>query len=881
MLTEKIQLREISMKIKTICKKLIITFGILITGFSFAAETENILTMSAGELRLSIDDKGRISALTDIKNGHNYISERGASYLLRIQNWNGKLNPKSEPVINPQSAAVVKKTGQAAVIELKYKNGEKLLIGIAHKKQYFKMKLLKAEPLDNITKVEWGPYFLAMREPRGSYIGIARSPDFSIGLLTLEINTDGEGWDHNQVATYDLGGTRLVQMSYDRSKPRALRRGCPEIISTPEKGLTVLGSAVALFGIKRGYDNELNLIEKIELAENLPHPMFKGKWAKRSRQVQKPCLWMTVNENDIDKCIELAEDFGAGDLCQFHGFFRNWGHFDLDQKAYPNGIDGVRSVSAKCKAAGICNTTYTLASFVKPHPEIEPFVAPVPDNRLAYLTLDSKLSLAESISTNSASIKLKLSAGLTPALEMALKKYRKVIRIDNEMIEFKSWKKLNENIIECSEITRSGWLTTAANHKAAASARFMYVSGYNNFYPGTPDMSQEVADNIGRVTVDGNLGVVILDGFESVLMAGQCAYGRNTYLKHIYDMTRANEVRFSASNTGNYAWHIMSYQSWGEYDLDKGFRGTMLELRLKYQVLLDGSLTPKKLGQYYPNKDTSVEDIEWLCNQIAGWNSGVDLSIGYDNIHQNPNYKKLASTFRLWEEARIKQVFSEKEKLNLRQTTSVYSLNKSDNGKFKLNFVRHWIDGRAEMLPASSFAITPVSGGADSLQKCGIDWKWTHNPAIYSRAALSDGLVYSTADKQTEWKLTPPAPPDERRAKDIGMRCVIRLAPDSACGVSNINLVCNDQLLDIRHAVINPGEYLAVPHNNCYAYIYDAKTHFVKRAIYIYQDNPYWFLPTMHKGAENKITLKCDPLKADSSAKIIVNIQCYDKYIKD
>jgi hypothetical protein len=543
-------------------------------------------------------------------------------------------------------------------------------------------------------------------------------------------------------------------------------------------------------------------------------------------------------------------------------------------------MDGVRAVSAKCKAAGICNTTYTLASFVNPHPEIEPFIAPVPDNRLAYLTLDSKLSLAEPVASNSTSLKLNLTAGVTPRLENALKNYRKVIRVDNEMIEFKSWKKLDESTIECSELQRGGWLTTAANHKLARAARFMYVSGYNNLYPGTPDMSLEVADNIGRVTVDGNLGVVILDGFESVLMAGQGAYGRNTYLKHIYDMTRANEVRFSASNTGNYAWHMMSYQSWGEYDRDKGFRGTMLEIRQKHQVLLAGSLTPNKMGQYYPDKNTSIEDIEWLCNQIAGWNSGVDLSIGYDNIHQNPNYEKLAATFRLWEEARINQVFTEKQKLNLRQTTSVYSLNKTDDGKYKLNFIRHWIDGRAEMLPASSFAITPVNGTADSVKKCSIDWKWTHNPAVYSRAALSDDLIAAATGTAAEWKLTPPAPLDQKRKTNIGMRCVIRLTDDSTCGISNINLRCNGQLLDIRHAVINPGEYLAIPHNNGYAYIYDAKTHFVKRAVYIHQNNPYWFLPEMHKGTENKITLKCDPIKAGSSAGVIANIQTYDKYVK-
>ena len=854
------------------------TIGALFFLYALSLYAENIVEMTTNTLKFGIDGNGKITYLVDQSSKTNYVMKNTNSYLLRIQNWSGKVNPKNNPMLDPISASLIKKNSNSATIELKYKNGEKLQVLLVNKGKYIKMKVLEATPLNDISKISWGPYFLDMLEPVGMYIGIARSKDFSIGMISLDMNTDGAGWDHTFGAMYDRGGTKLIQISYDRSKPRALRQQCKYIISTPIKNLTVEGSSVALFGIKQGRVSELKLLENIEIAEKLPHPMFKGKWTKRSREMKSPCLWLPVNENDIDKILSLAKDFAAGSVCQFHGFFSNWGHFDISTTDYPTGIEGVKNVSSKCAKIGIHNTTYTLTTFLKPHPDVEPYIAPIPDDRLAFLKLDSELSLAEPITSDANSMKLKLSNGLTDELKDALKRFRKVLRIDNEMIEFKSWKSTGDDIIICENLERGGWLTTTTSHKAKTKARYMFVSGYNNFYPGNQDMNMEVAEHIGKVSADGGIGKIILDGYESILISGDDAYGRNTFIQKLYDMSRNQETLFSGSNLGNYSWHIMSFMSWGEFDKDKGFRGTMLENRLKFQTRLISSLIPNKLGQYYPDKDTSIEDIEWLCNQISGWDSGVDLCMDYDNIHQNPDYDKLTATFRLWEEARINQVFNEKQKLNLRQTTSVYRLIKTTQGKYKLKFIRNWIDGRAKVMPSSSINLTSLDGDTKSITKCSAKWVLTHNPGIYSRLALSNDIIYRAGTGIKSWNINLPSPIDSRASKDIGLRCIIRFAPGAKCGVKNIKLKCNGQLLHIGNISLKPGEYFAIPHNNQYGYIYDSKTNFAKKAVFIHQNNPYWFLPTMHKGKDNKIELSCSSIDNRENPEIVVNIQYYDKF---
>jgi hypothetical protein len=842
----------------------------------------DIASFSTQTLKWSVNDHGKLTSLVDQQTQSDYLSKKGESFLLQIQRWDGTQNPKNNPWHTPQSAKVIKQSSSSTLLELSYPKGEKLEVEIVKKKGYFVMTLLKATPLEAISKIRWGQYFTSMREPIGDYIGLNRSKTFSIGLLSLEPNTDGEGWDHQTPAAYDRGGSVLRQYSSDRTQARALEQSCQYILSKPVPGVTVVGSKVAMFGVPSGRENELDQIEKIELAENLPHPMIDGKWMKRSQEVKNLTLWTTVNEKEADKAISLAKDFGASSICQFHGFFKNWGTFEVKEVDFPHGLEGLKEIAEKATSSGIHNSVYTLTTFTKPMSAPEPLISPTPDPRLAKMSLDSQVSLSSAITQESASFKITLSHGVTDSIKDVCNNYRKVLKIDNEMIEVKSWKAVDQKTILCETLTRGGWKTSPANHKSGSDVDLMYVSGYNNFYPGDLSLTLEEADNIARVALKGKCGKVVLDGYESILIAGLDFYGKNVFIDRLQQKlgkyNGKDNVTFTGSNMGNYSWHLMSVQSWGEFDTDKGFRGTQLEIRLKNQVRLRNSLVPNKLGQYYPKEDTSLEDMHWLCNQIAGWDAGADFGTSYDSLHKNPQYEELVRIFRLWDEARKKKVFTKLEMLNLRQTTSVFGLKKDKEGKFKLNFIRHWIDGRAKVRPSSVVPVVALDPHS-KVQPVSVDWKWTHNPAVYSSVALTDDLVASSTSPAS-WNLKVPEKFESKEQNDFPFRVIIRMNPQSESGAKNIRIKCNGKLLDICHVELAKNEYLAIPHNNQYAYVYDNKTHQVKREVFIYQDCPYWFLPTLYRGKENKIELSFDSVDPQKKAEILLNVQFFERYYK-
>ena len=70
----------------------------------------------------------------------------------------------------------------------------------------------------------------------------------------------------------------------------------------------ITGSKIALFGCKP--EEVLDVIEEIELAEGLPHPLLDGEWAKRSKRAVSAYLIQDFTPENYRKAIELTKKAG-------------------------------------------------------------------------------------------------------------------------------------------------------------------------------------------------------------------------------------------------------------------------------------------------------------------------------------------------------------------------------------------------------------------------------------------------------------------------------------------------------------------------------------------------------------------------------------------
>lgn len=834
-----------------------------------ACSQEVLFDQTAGNLRLAIDKTGKITALEDVSAGLNYIDSDAPSYLLECAVYE---KDSISELMQPHTANVTARNGSDTRLELIYRNDLRLTVNISSKEGYLRMEVVDANPVSEISHIVWGPYRTTMRSYIGELLGLNRSEHFTIGLLGLEPNTDSGRPNVSDVAAaaYTDKGSIVRLFSYDHTRGYFGDHTQPLRKAVPLPGATVIGSAVALFGCPAERDSELNVIEKIELAEGLPHPTFESVWNKHSDAGTKFCIWCYHSEADFDEYLELSKKLNARILCRPWGFSSNWGHFDIDPKIYPGGIPAILEDSRQAKKDNIGLTLYTLTTFLKPMSAPEPYLAPVPDDRLQ--TWRPEAILMKSVSPDDTTL---VFQNVEDVAEVFRQTPRKVIRIDNEFIEFTDIK-IDGDLILTGKCRRGTFHTSPANHQEQSKVKLMCVSGYHNFYPGTLDMSNEFAERLGNILTDADLDIFLVDGYESCLETGYGTYTGNIFLKKFYEhcVEKNKEVLITGSMYTQYSWHLMSHISWGEGDRERGVRGTMLDYRLSRQMELRRNLMPNKLGQYYPSEATA-EDVNWIMALATGWDAGVDFQLYIEALKKNPELEEISETLHLWERARSENAFSEQQKMALRQTDVLYRLSKKEDGKWDLSFDRFWQNEKLRVLPPSAMSASPVNENANSVRPLSIDWSWTHNPGCYDEVGLSDDLVQQTGSRETQWKVT--IPPFEENPKswfptsNRHFQFVIRLPENAPCAVKNFKVSVNGNTVEIP-AVLQPGQYVSIPHLLEMACVYD-KTHHVTKEIYL-----HGYLPKVKKGETVTVGLSCEPLEKDANPEVILNVRCQNGY---
>ena len=842
-----------------------------------ACSNKQSFNQKAGNLRLVIDQTGKITALEDVAKGINYIATDTTSYLVECSKY---LADSSSVFLKPQSMKIIDQPKSGTKVELSFKEGIKLTVLITPKEGYFRMELIGAEPVSEISQILWGPYKTTMRGLIGEWIGINRSNDFTLGMLSLEPNTDGILSNYSSIAAeYTKNGSLLELTAFDQTRGRFVkfRDNNREKLrsSVPIPGLTVVGSTVALYGCPTGKTNELDVIEKIELGENLPHPTFAGKWNKKYPDAaQKLAIWAyNCDKSNFGEYLKITKEMGSNILCRNTGFFKNWGHFDYDLKVCPNGIDDILADSKQARKEGIGLSLYTLTTFLKPINDREPYLAPVPDDRL--ITWKPEAKLGKDLSPNDNELTLQKSDEVIEALNAG----DKVIRIDNELIDFKNFTVIGNEII-AKGCKRGAFYTDAVTHTKSSNVKLMCVSGFHNFYPKTIEFSNEFSDKFAEIQLDGDLDLFITDGFESCFEMGYGAYGCNVFLKNFYDKCseKKKELLYSGSGLTNYTWHVFSHFTWGEYDQERGFRGTQLDPRIGYQIQLRNNLMPNKLGQYYPETGTA-EDIEWLMGFSVGWESGVDFQLSDINkMRSNPDYDKILEIMKLWEQARSENAFTEQQKMALRQSDVQYKLSrKADaDGGWDLKFVRFWHNEKVRILPPSAMAAKPVNGGAESVKPCSIDRSWTHYPGTCDEVGLSDDLVHRTGTKETSWTVDYPAYTESPKSwfptNKRYFQFVIRLPKNAPCAVKNFKVTANGKTIELP-LTLQPGQYLSVPHPVEWACVYNEQNEVVGEIFF------HGSLPKVEKGSTATVSLSCEPTDARKKPEVIVNVQCKNGFI--
>jgi hypothetical protein len=613
--------------------------------------------------QMQIGPKSEIIQLMDLKSKIskvNYVPEGKPGYLIRVKSKGKDLAPLEMEV-------------KGSFLFLIFGGGIELHVQAVRNNDYLRFELIKAVHPEMIDAVLWGPFNTTINDTIGEMVGVVRNKDFAIGIQTLNpktnggriLNEEGSGGEFNTASKEDFGSALQANcMNHSLNRVMTVWNNHKNTPVGAIKGYTMEGSAIALFGTVPS--DVLPMIGRIEVAENLPHPVIDGQWIKASKVTGKPYLIASFSEKNFDEMLDYTARLGFYSIYHSHPF-DTWGHFDLLKNLFPTGWDGMKNCVEKAKALNIRVGTHTLTNFITTN---DPFVTTEANSGLMAAGYSP---LTEDIDESTTDIKVEKPDYFAQVSTL------NCVRIGNEIIRYQEvTKEPPYRLLNC---VRGEYGTKAAGHKKGEKAGKLMDFPYNTLFPDW-EMQDQLISNMAAFFNATGVSHMDFDGHEGTGYLGRGDYGRS-YFADQFTKQVDHLVVNGSSNMGHYYWHINSYINWGE-PWYASFRESQSKHRFDNQAFLERNYLPNMLGWFLMTPSTLVEDIEWMMARACGYNAGYAFVCDYESFKKNPNTDVIINCIRTWEEAKSLGIFSDEQRIRLKVLESDFQLEKASAGLWKL-----------------------------------------------------------------------------------------------------------------------------------------------------------------------------------------------------
>lgn len=489
-------------------------------------------------------------------------------------------------------------------------------------------------------------------------------------------------WD-DQVAVNVLATDPYAKIDAFQNKKHYL------LYAGMEHKVKLMGVGAAL--ITTSKDRLLDRIDRLEKDYRLP----RGVESRRNEAYKYSYYELrNVTTATIDEHIAYAKQGGFRTIVIYYpDFAKSMGHFPW-RPEYPNGMADLQTITRKIKEAGMIpgfHIHYNKAA------KDDPYVSPVPDGRLNLIRL---FTLADSVDVQATTIPMEENPeGCTK------EEGRRFLKIGNELVTYRDYTtappfrftgcrrgELGTKIKEVEKGFKFGLLDI---DDWPLFARFDQNTG----------IQQEVAERIGKIYAEAGFQFVYFDGAEDVHSPFWNTV--STSQLKVYNCLKPAPLFSEGALKSHFGWHILSRAN--AFDL---FRPEVIrQATQKYPIAearyIAQDFTSINFGwnDYLAptEKSTGMQPdmYEYICSRGAAWDCPIALMGKLDQLKAHPRTSDNMEVIRNWEEARIQNFFSQKQKEELKSPNQEHILMKSENGNFELipyrqaNIASHSADIRA------------------------------------------------------------------------------------------------------------------------------------------------------------------------------------------
>ena len=633
----------------------------LATAIPLAAQA----TLAAGSLQLAVSRAGSLTALRNTATNTDYLAPSQPAPLLTLVSGGKRFVP---------SALSVAQAKDGKLLTLQYATtGVRIVVRARETPTHLALDIVSALPAAKVDAVVWGPYPTIITRTVGEVIGVVRDGSVAVGLQVLNAKTLGGDLPNNEGSTWARGiaatsypwGSTIQAYAINRARERRVdawggtRKNMPV---PPIPGETVVGSSIALFTAAES--ETLDRLERIGVAEGLPHPTIDGVWFPKSALFGRSYLISSFGEGEVDEMLGYTKRAGLYSL--YHeGPFKSWGHFVLSESQFPNGRAGMRVAAEKAHAAGLHLGVHTLTNFINTN---DPYVTPVPDDRLS-LTGSSKLVQAVD------AVQREIEVASPEYFNEEKENHLHTVKIGHELIRYRTVTAAAP--YRLLDAQRGAFGTTASAHAAGESVGKLFDHSYNVFFPNFA-MQREVARNLADFLNETGVDHIDFDGHEGGLASGQGDYAVGLFAEDVLKQVKHDLIN-GTSISKTFYWRIGSYYNWGE-PWYGGFKESMQQYRIDNQGLFDRNYMPHMLGWYLLTDKTTLPEMEWMLARAAGYSAGFAMVARPPALRANALTPVLLDAIREWEAARTSGAFDSAQRERLKDPKNEFHLERTAPG---------------------------------------------------------------------------------------------------------------------------------------------------------------------------------------------------------
>ncbi|WP_427896217.1 Ig domain-containing protein [Kribbella sp. GL6] len=656
-------------------------------GSGFASATAPQLRIDAGYLSIALSNSGRVTALTDVRSGKDYLAPGKSAPLVSLLVDGHLEEPTSvtPPVLPDQRH-------DPATLEFKLPSAT-VQVSVVRRPTYTTLAItgLHAKGGADVQTAFWGPLPTVIspknaNQEVGEAAGVVRDQGFAFGLRPLNDKTvgawpieDGQYGFASDVTEnpYDLQvdvmyewsaaavtpwGSLLRAYTYDYSKQRTRRErngfnGSASFelgpLTGPDAG--IVGSSVAVFG--SAPELAPTVLSQVEVGEGQPHPTLNGQWQKVSQGSSASEFWLTTGSNNVADYADLARASGLDwiyDATGGRGPWASTGHYGLSN-AYQNSDDALAAGVRSANQRGVQMGAHTLSDFIEPN---DAYLKAPADPRLA---VRPGPRLTRALAPGDGQLYVDDVTRLAPGPA-------NLLRIGNEFVSYTGQEKVSDTEWRLTGLTRGAWTSTPVAHSAGDAAQVVVKNSYGGAIGGL-GVIDEIADRLATLYGKAGLKGISFDGLESASQSGWGSYGIARMVNGFYrdlDAKAADGFVSEASRISSNTWSVQTRMSWGEPNI------TSLDQVIRNNRFYRANFLPGMMGQTTLST-TRKDAIVGALAVAASWNAGsqyyASLSLGSTSAGRD-----LLAAVRAWESARNAGAFTPEQRAALGDTKRHWQL---------------------------------------------------------------------------------------------------------------------------------------------------------------------------------------------------------------